>query len=89
MDRQMTSFMASGRGAVGEPRARPLLPLVVLAVCLSIFAVRAFTSLRQESATWDETHYFGLGKYLLEHRLEEDAADQERGPEPQDQAHRR
>ena len=23
-------------------------------------------SLRQESATWDETVYFGLGKYLLQ-----------------------
>jgi 4-amino-4-deoxy-L-arabinose transferase-like glycosyltransferase len=46
---------------------RPRLPLVVLAACLAVFAARAYTSLRQESATWDETHYLGIGKYLLQH----------------------
>ena len=38
----------------------------VLAVCLVVFAVKAVSSLRGESATWDETHYFGVGKRLLE-----------------------
>ena len=32
-----------------------------------IFILKAATSLVQESSTWDETHYFGLGKYLLTH----------------------
>ncbi len=44
------------------------LPLVVLAVFLIVFAARAVASMVQESATWDETHYFGLGKYLLQNR---------------------
>ena len=45
-----------------------MLPLVVLVICLIVFVARAFTSLTQESATWDETHYFGLGKYLVQHQ---------------------
>lgn len=38
----------------------------MLAALLVIFTLRAYSSLRQESATWDETVYFGLGKYLLQ-----------------------
>jgi 4-amino-4-deoxy-L-arabinose transferase-like glycosyltransferase len=44
------------------------LPPVVVAALLALFAIKGITSLTQESATWDETHYFGLGKYLLQHR---------------------
>lgn len=40
--------------------------LIILAICLALFAVRAITSMVQESSTWDETHYFGMGKYLLQ-----------------------
>jgi 4-amino-4-deoxy-L-arabinose transferase-like glycosyltransferase len=40
---------------------------VVACVCIVIFILKAATSLVQESSTWDETHYFGLGKYLLTH----------------------
>jgi hypothetical protein len=47
---------------------RARLPLLVAVACLALFAVRAASSLRSESATWDETHYFGLGAYLLEHQ---------------------
>lgn len=39
---------------------------ITLLACLALFAGKALTSLVQESATWDETHYFGLGKYLLQ-----------------------
>ena len=39
---------------------------LILAACLVLFAVRAYASLRQESATFDETNYFGIGKYLLQ-----------------------
>ena len=39
---------------------------ILLAVCLGVFALRSWSSLRQESATWDETHYLGLGRYLAE-----------------------
>jgi 4-amino-4-deoxy-L-arabinose transferase-like glycosyltransferase len=35
-------------------------------VCLLVFAIKAFTSMVQESATWDETPYFGIGTYLLQ-----------------------
>lgn len=45
---------------------RSRLPLLFAVACLAMFAVRAASSLRDESATWDETHYFGLGAYLLE-----------------------
>jgi len=44
----------------------PAVARAVLATLLLLFAVRAYSSLRQESATWDETVYFGLGKYLLQ-----------------------
>jgi 4-amino-4-deoxy-L-arabinose transferase-like glycosyltransferase len=39
---------------------------VMLASLLLVFTLRAYSSLRQESSTWDETVYFGLGKYLLQ-----------------------
>jgi 4-amino-4-deoxy-L-arabinose transferase-like glycosyltransferase len=35
-------------------------------LCLTLFAIKAATSLVQESSTWDETHYFGVGKYILQ-----------------------
>jgi 4-amino-4-deoxy-L-arabinose transferase-like glycosyltransferase len=38
----------------------------VLVLCLVIFLIRSATSLTQESATWDETLLFGIGKYLLQ-----------------------
>lgn len=34
---------------------------------MSIFLIKALTSLTQESSTWDETSYLGLGKYILQH----------------------
>ena len=43
-------------------------PLLVLAFCLLLFSGRAWSSLVQESATFDETSYFGLGRYLLENQ---------------------
>src|SRR5580658_9615593 len=45
-----------------------LFPSLVLVLCLALFTVKAVTSLVQESATWDETCYFGLGKYLLQNQ---------------------
>jgi 4-amino-4-deoxy-L-arabinose transferase-like glycosyltransferase len=41
---------------------------IILALCLALFATKAVTSLVQESSTYDETTYFGMGKYLLQHR---------------------
>lgn len=38
---------------------------IILVICLIVFSVQSYTSLTQKSSTWDETHYFGLGKYLL------------------------
>lgn len=52
----------------GTSGMRARVPLLVALACLALFAVRAASSLQNESATWDETHYFGLGAYLLEHR---------------------
>jgi len=43
-------------------------PSLVLVVCLLIFVGRSGASLTQECATWDETGYFGLGKYLLQNQ---------------------
>jgi 4-amino-4-deoxy-L-arabinose transferase-like glycosyltransferase len=42
-----------------------LLSAIVPALCLALFVLKAITSLVQESSTFDETRYFGLGKYLL------------------------
>lgn len=52
--------------AVKSRPANSWAPHIILAVCLLIFAIKALTSMVQESATWDETHYFGIGKYLLQ-----------------------
>jgi len=41
--------------------------MVILWLCLAAFFIKAFTSIIQQSATWDETTYFGLGKYILQH----------------------
>jgi 4-amino-4-deoxy-L-arabinose transferase-like glycosyltransferase len=49
-------------------RPRRTWPFVVLVACLLIFMTRSLASLTQECATWDETSYFGLGKYLLQHQ---------------------
>jgi len=43
-----------------------ILPAIILVLCVAFFLVKAVTSLIQESSTWDETCYFGLGKYLLQ-----------------------
>ena len=52
--------------AGGSRQRKEVLPSIILAVCLAAFLVKALTSLIQESATWDETGYFGLGKYILQ-----------------------
>ena len=33
---------------------------------LTVFAALSLTSMTSKSATWDETHYLGLGVYLIE-----------------------
>lgn len=38
---------------------------IILLLLLSSFALQAAGSIRAKSPTWDETHYFGLGRYLL------------------------
>lgn len=48
-------------------RGKEILPSVVLAICLAAFLVKALTSMIQESATWDEPRYLGLGKYILQY----------------------
>ena len=52
--------------ARGGRQRKEILPSIVLCVCLAAFLVKALTSMVQESATWDETTYFGLGKYILQ-----------------------
>ena len=42
-----------------------VLGVVLLVLLLAIFCARSVTSMRSKSATWDETHYFAIGKYLL------------------------
>ena len=51
----------------GRP-AKEILPSIVRAVCLAAFLVKALTSLVQESSTWDETSYLGLGKDILQNQ---------------------
>ncbi len=47
-------------------RKKEILPSIVLLVCLAAFLAKALTSMTQESATWDEPGYLGLGKYILQ-----------------------
>jgi len=42
-----------------------IVPAVIFAICIISFMAKGVTSMVQKSSTWDETHYFGLGKYLL------------------------
>ncbi len=39
---------------------------VLMGGLLAVFATLSLTSMRSKSATWDETHYLGLGVYLFE-----------------------
>ncbi len=40
---------------------------IALVLLLFVFALQSAGSIRSKSPTWDETHYFGLGHYLLKH----------------------
>jgi 4-amino-4-deoxy-L-arabinose transferase-like glycosyltransferase len=55
----------NGKGARRNLTER-VLPASILVLCLALFVVKAVTSLVQESSTYDETGYLGLGKYLLQ-----------------------
>jgi 4-amino-4-deoxy-L-arabinose transferase-like glycosyltransferase len=52
--------------AFPSPPRKERLAIIIFALCLVLFGIRAVTSMVQESSTWDETHYFGMGKYLLQ-----------------------
>jgi len=62
---EINAFPPATRAGGGRQR-KEVLPSIILAVCLAAFLVKALTSLIQESSTWDETAYFGLGKYILQ-----------------------
>jgi 4-amino-4-deoxy-L-arabinose transferase-like glycosyltransferase len=55
----------NGGGTSNKPK-KQLLPASIMVLCLALFVIKAVASLVQESSTWDETHYFGLGKYILQ-----------------------
>jgi 4-amino-4-deoxy-L-arabinose transferase-like glycosyltransferase len=40
---------------------------IILTLLLAAFAVQSYGTIRSKSPTWDETNYFGLGYYLLQH----------------------
>lgn len=48
-----------------EPASRCTKAIVALLLLVLVF--QCVMSLRQKSSTWDETHYLGIGKYLLTH----------------------
>jgi hypothetical protein len=50
-----------------SPSWTRLTPIAAAALLL-VFAALALTSMRQKSATWDETHYLGVGAWLLHER---------------------
>lgn len=41
---------------------------IIVALLLASFAFQAGLFITSKSSTWDETHYLGIGKYLLTHR---------------------
>src|SRR5579862_5453064 len=63
-----TSAKVAQPSSAAGLRLTPARGRALLALLLAIFSLRAYASLRQESATWDETVYLGLGKYLLQTR---------------------
>lgn len=40
---------------------------LIVVVLLCVFVGQSYNNARSHSSTWDETHYFGIGKYLLTH----------------------
>ena len=40
---------------------------IILALLLAAFALQSYGTIRSKSPIWDETNYFGLGYYLLQH----------------------
>lgn len=44
------------------------LKLTIVGVLLSLFCLQSLAGIVNSSATFDEVQYFGLGKYLLQHR---------------------
>lgn len=62
----------NSRRQAGTPRKEPAaaqgrrFSFIILGFCIVLFVIKSFSSLVQESATWDETHYFGMGKHLLQ-----------------------
>ena len=48
------------------PSGRNPRPTWVLVALVTLFVAEALGAIRSDSATWDETHYWGIGKYLLE-----------------------
>src|SRR6202050_1138835 len=48
------------------PARRLAVPTWILTALAAFFFAESVGSLRRQSATWDETHYLGVGKYLLE-----------------------
>jgi len=54
-------------GAAGSSKTR-FWSVGFAVLCLGLFTLKAVTSLVQDSATWDETRYFGVGKYLMQNR---------------------
>src|SRR4030043_1706335 len=46
-------------------KKRHLVLKIIPILLLVFFLIQSGTTMIQESATWDETHSFGLGEYLL------------------------
>lgn len=64
------SAARTGRpGGFEEPRGPTAVahwPFLLLSLCIIVFAARAVDSLRQDSATFDETNYLGIGRHLMQ-----------------------
>lgn len=52
---------------LGDKKLTPRWAKAVVAMILLLFIIQCVMSLRQKSPTWDETHYLGIGKYLITH----------------------
>ncbi len=59
----MNAFPPAAQAGGGRQR-KAVLPTIILIICSAAFLIKALTSMVQESATWDETTYLGLGKYI-------------------------
>jgi len=68
---KVSNFLSGTAKTVRHQRQHPLLSgakvRIIVGILLTAFAFQSGLFITTKSSTWDETHYLGIGKYLLKH----------------------